>query len=103
MPMGEAGKMVDHFHVRLETGLGSFLRIRLEIVHAADAVEKLEAEARIVSQKPTDFQQILRLDHDKRVESVHFLVLDLAGELEVEKADDIVGFHGGPGSAWRRG
>src|SRR5438093_12480452 len=93
MSMGEAGKVVDHLQVRLEAGLGSFLRVGLEIVHAADAVEKLEAQPLIVSEKMADFQQVGGLDRDKRVQGVRFFCLDLVGEFQIEKANDVGGFH----------
>src|SRR5437899_11176448 len=91
--MCEAGKVVDHLQVRLETGLGSFLQVGLEIVHAADAVEKLEAQPRVVSEKIADSQQIGRLDHDKRVVNVRLFCLDLVSEFQIEKANDVAWFH----------
>ena len=49
--MGEAGKVVDHLQVRLEAGLGGFFRVRLEIIHARDAVEELEFQPRLIAEK----------------------------------------------------
>ena len=68
MPVGEAGKVVDDFRVRLEPGLGRLLRIGFEVVDAADAIEQLEPQARIVAQEPADLDQVGRFDHDEGVD-----------------------------------
>ena len=63
--MREARQVIDDFHVRLEAGLGGLLRVGLEVIDAADAVEHVEPQPRIVAQEAADFQQVAGLDDDR--------------------------------------
>src|SRR5262249_26780432 len=77
-----------------EAGLRRLLRVRLEVIDAADAREQLELQARIVAQKLADLHQVLRLDHYERVDGVELLGLDAVAEFGFEGLGDVRGGHG---------
>src|SRR5437016_967374 len=56
MTVRETLKMVDNFNMRIVAGLGYFLRVRLQIIDAADAAQDLELEIGIVAQVTADFE-----------------------------------------------
>jgi hypothetical protein len=76
--------MIDHFHVRIESGFWRFFRIGLEVIDTADAIEKLEFELAIISEKPADFKQVVRIDYYKRINRAGFLGLDFLAEFLLE-------------------
>src|SRR5438105_864927 len=51
MLVRETLKVVDHLDMRLKAGLGRFLRIRLQVIDAADVREKFETQPRVIAQK----------------------------------------------------
>src|SRR5439155_15139000 len=91
--MRETGKMIDNFQVRVETGLRRFLGIDFQVIHAADAVQHVETQLRIVTQKPADGEQIGRIDNNERINGVELLGLDPVAELLLEGGDDFGGSH----------
>src|SRR5262249_6621855 len=114
--VGEALQMVDDVHVRLETGLGRLLGVRLEVIDTADAVEDIEAEPAVIAQETSDLKQVRRRHHDKRVDRREVLCPDLVAELLFEDGDEFCRLHGTspvagitpspaspvPCSSWRR-
>src|SRR5216683_513275 len=58
MALREAGEVVNDFQMGVKTGLGSFLGVRLEIIHTANAVKQLEPQARVVAQEVTYLEQV---------------------------------------------
>ena len=55
--MDEAGEVVDDLDVGRPLDGGRFLRVRLEIVDAADAVQHVETQLRLVAQPAADLRQ----------------------------------------------
>ena len=84
----KARQVIDDFHVRLEAGLGGFLRVRLEVIDAADAVEHVELQTRSSSQEPAELKQVRRIDDDERIDGLEVLGLDPGAELLFEEGDD---------------
>ena len=78
-------QVIDDFQVRLEAGLGDLLRVGLEVIDAADAVEQVELQPRVVAQEAADLDQVGRLDDDERVDGVELLALIAGAELLFEK------------------
>src|SRR5262245_30892032 len=76
--------MIDDFHVRLEPGFRRFFGIGFQIVHAADAIEHVESQARIVAQELADRKKIFGSHNDKGILRFEILGLDPWTELLVE-------------------
>src|SRR5262249_7402282 len=76
---------------------GRLLGVRLEVVHAADAVEDVEAQPGVVAQEAADLRQVRRRHDHERVEGLEVLGLDAVAELLLEDRDDFRGGHGGSG------
>ncbi len=87
--------MIDDLDVRLETGLRCFLRVRLQEIDTADAVEDVELQARIVLEETAYLDQVGGVHDDERIDGVELLGFDAAAELLFENADDVCGGHGG--------
>ena len=49
--MRKAVQVVNDFQVRLETGLGRFFRVRLQVIDRADAIEQVETQGRLVEMR----------------------------------------------------
>src|SRR5262249_29134261 len=79
--------------VRSEAGLGRLFRVGLEIIDAADAVEDVEVELRIVMQETAHFKEVARLDDDERIDGLEVLGLDFGPELRFEFGDNFSGSH----------
>ena len=50
MPMDQAGKVIEHFQVRLPLDGGRLLRVGLEVIDGRDAVQHVEPQGRLVAQ-----------------------------------------------------
>src|SRR5262249_2218645 len=92
----KAGQMVDHFQMRLESGLGRFFRIEFEIIDAANAVQETKLEPLIIAQKPADLHQVGRFDHDKWIQGIELLRLDSPAEFLFEEHNNFRRSHLGP-------
>src|SRR5579884_667623 len=92
MPVAETAEVIDHFGVRLEAGLGRLLRVRLQPVDAADAVEQVELRPRVVAQQAAHLDEVRRLDDDERVDGLERL-LDAARKAFFEQGGDVGGGH----------
>src|ERR1700691_4152552 len=98
--MGEAVQMVNDFEMRLEAGFGRLLRVRLKVVDAADAIEKVKLQLQVVTQKSADLQEVFGANDHKRVHGVEFLALDLWAKLCLQASDDVGGGHVRPWLGW---
>src|SRR5437763_14017624 len=96
MTVSETGKVVDDFGVRFKAGLRRLLRIRLEIVDAADTVEELEFQPMVAAKKTAYLEQVRRLDHHKWVNGVGLFRFDPAGEFLFQNGDDFGCGHESP-------
>src|SRR5437016_3171018 len=85
----------------LETGLGDFLGIRLQVIDAANAVEDFKAQPGIVAQKAADGDDVGGIDNDKGVDGVELLRLNAVAELLFEDGDDVGSGHGNSEMAQR--
>jgi len=60
----------------LGRGLGRLLRVGLQVIDAADAVEDVEAQPGLIAQNSAHGNEVRRLDHHERIERVGNLAID---------------------------
>src|SRR5262245_33010129 len=93
MLVHEARQVIDDLEMRFEAGFRRFLRIELEVVHAADAVEDVKAQPRIIPQELANVEKVSRLNDDKGIDGFEILGLDLGTELDFENVCDFRSRH----------
>jgi hypothetical protein len=84
--------MVDDFKMRLEAGFWRLFGIRFQVIDAANVAKEIEREL-CVPKEFAHFNQIGRLDNDKRIVTGVGLRRDLRGEFVLESRDDVGGVH----------
>src|SRR5262249_49122431 len=89
VPMCEAREVIDKFEMRIEPSLGRFFRIRFQVVHAADAVQQIEAQPGVVAEKGADLDQSADIHRDPRVDRVEFLPRGGRAETLFQNGDNL--------------
>ena len=73
--------------------MAHFLRVRFQVIDAADAVEEVELQTAVFFQKAAHLEQVGGIDHGEGIDRLEVLRLDARAELLFEKGDDVGGGH----------
>jgi hypothetical protein len=89
----QAEQVVDDLHVRLPVELGRFLGIGLVIVHARNAVEKIEPQIGLVAQVFAQRDQARGRNFDPGIDRLKVRAGDLVAELLLQPVEKSLSAH----------
>src|SRR5262245_57829358 len=78
--VGHAPQVIDQLRMRLPCDFGGFLSVRLEVIDAADELQHVEAQIRLVAKVRADLNESVRRNFDPRIDGFQIRAGDLIAE-----------------------
>lgn len=87
MSMTKARQVIHDFQMGFETSLRRLLRVRFEEIGPRDTVQNFELGPFVIPEKGRNLDQIGRLDHDVRVQTILRTGMDAIAEFFLQQSD----------------